>query len=108
VVLQKEGRRERLVVKPQDDILLIGNNKDNLEPFSRELTHKPDYVIADDEEFRVPVFKKDSAVYCGYIKGYHPDMDKTGIIYVFNIISSEQESYSITINPDGSFQTKFP
>ncbi len=108
VVLQKEGRREKLIVKPQDDLLLIGNNKDNLESFSKELTQKPDYVIANDGEFQRAIFKKDTAVYCGYIKGYLPEMGKTGMIYVNNIISSEQESYLIPINPDGTFLVKFP
>ncbi len=108
VVLQNEGRREKLIIKPQDDLLFIGNERENLESFSKELTQKPDYVIANDGQFQPPVFQKDSAVYCGYIKGYHSEMDKTGIIYVFNIISSEQESYLIPINQDGTFLVKFP
>jgi thiol-disulfide isomerase/thioredoxin len=108
VVLQKEGKRKRLIVKQQDDLLLIGTDKDNLEFFSRETTEKPGYVFANDEEFRLPIFKKDTAFYCGYIKGYHPDMGKTGMIYVNNILSQNQESYLIDINPDGSFLAKFP
>ncbi len=107
VVLQKEGKREKFIVKQQGDLLLAGTAMDNLETYSRERIEKPSYVIANDEEFRLPVFKKDTAVYCGYIKGYHPDMGKTGMIYVNNIISQERESYLIAINPDGTYTTQF-
>ncbi len=108
VVFQNEGQRMKIIVKQQDNLLLIGNDKDNLSPFSREITQKPDYVIANDEEFRLPVFQKDSSVYRGLIKGYHPDMGTTGILYVNNVIAADQESYLISIQPDGTFKSKFP
>jgi len=70
VLLQKDGKRKRLFVKQQDDKLLIGPNESGLELFSRELTSNPDYAIPNDEAFQLPVFKKDTAWYKGYIKGF--------------------------------------
>lgn len=108
VMLQKDGRREKIVVKQQGDDLLIGPNENAMERFSRRLTSDTEATIPGDEAFKLPVFKNDSAVYRGYIKGYHPDMGKTGMIYVNNILSANQESYLITIQSDGTFFAKFP
>ncbi len=108
VVLQKDGKREKLFVKQQDENLLIGANENSLESFSRELTQNADYAISNDEEFKLPVFKKDTAVYRGIIKGYHPEMGNTGMVYVNNVISGEQESFLVTITPEGTFNARFP
>jgi thiol-disulfide isomerase/thioredoxin len=108
VLLQKDGKRKKLLVKQQDDKLLIGPNESGLELFSRELTSNPDYAIPNDEAFQLPVFKKDTAWYKGYIKGYDPRMGETGMVYVNNILSTGQESYLVTINNDGSFSAEIP
>ena len=108
VVLRKNGKSKKLVIKQQDENLLIGTDEANMELFSREETAIPGYVSQNDEEFQLPVFKKDSAYYSGFIKGYVPQMGGTGMIYVNNIINQEQESYLIKINPDGTFHTGFP
>ena len=108
LLLQKDGKRERILVKQQGENLLIGSGDHDQELFSRKITSKPDYTIPGDEKFRLPVFNKDSAVYRGFIKGYHPDMGTTGMIYVNNILSQEQESYLITIQSDGTFFAQFP
>jgi hypothetical protein len=108
LVLRKNGKSKKLVMKQQDENLLIGTDEANMELFSREETAIPGFVSQNDEAFQLPVFKKDSAFYSGYIKGYVPQMGGTGMIYVNNIISQEQESYIIKINPDGTFHTGFP
>jgi thiol-disulfide isomerase/thioredoxin len=108
VLLQNGGKRERLLIKQQDDKLLIGPNESKLELFSRELTTNPDYAIPNDEEFQLPLFKQDTAWYKGYIKGYDPRMGETGMVYVNNILSTGQESYLVTINADGTFSSGIP
>ena len=108
VVLRKNGKSKKLVIKQQDENLLIGTDEANMELFSREETAIPGFVNKNDEAFQLPVFKKDSAFYSGYIKGYVPQMGGTGMIYVNNIINQEQESYLIKINPDGTFHIGFP
>lgn len=108
VVLRKNGKSKKLVIKQQDENLLIGTDEANMELFSREETVIPGFVSQNDKAFQLPVFKKDSAFYSGYIKGYMPQMGGTGMIYVNNILTQEQESYLIKINPDGTFHTGFP
>ncbi len=106
--LQKDGKKKKLVVKQKGDELLIGPDENNLELFSRVLTNNPDYIIPNDEEFKLPVFNQDTAYYRGYIKGYDPRMGETGMVYVNNILSQNQESYLITINDDGTFSASIP
>ena len=108
LVLRKNGKSKKLVMKHRDEFLLIGPDETNLESFRREETAIPGFVSKNDEAFQLPVFKKDSAFYSGYIKGYVPQMGGTGMIYVNNIINQEQESYLIKINPDGTFHIGFP
>lgn len=108
LMLQKEGKKKKLVAKPKGDQLLIGPDEANLELFSKALTNNPGYVIPDDEEFKLPVFKQDTAYYKGYIKGYNPWMGETGMVYVNNVLSTGQESYLITINDDGTFSASIP
>jgi thiol-disulfide isomerase/thioredoxin len=108
LVLRKNGKTKNLVIKQRGENLLIGTDEANMELFSREETAIPGFVSQNDEAFQLPVFKKDSAFYSGYIKGYVPQMGGTGMIYVNNILSQEQESYIIKINPDGTFHAGFP
>ena len=108
-ILMKAGdKNKKLFVQPDGDKLLIGSEKNNLNPFSREKTVNTDYVGSDDEDFQLPVFKNDSAVYKGYLRGYNPKMGATGMVFVNNIISGEQESNLITVNSDGTFHAAFP
>jgi thiol-disulfide isomerase/thioredoxin len=108
LVLRKNGKSKKVVIQQQDENLLIGTDEANMELFSREETAIPGFVSQNDEAFQLPVFKKDSAFYSGYIKGYVPQMGGTGMIYVNNVITGEQESYIIKINPDGTFHAGFP
>lgn len=108
LVLRKNSKNKKLVIRQLEENLLIGTDETNMELFSREETAVPGFVSQNDEMFQLPVFKKDSAFYSGYIKGYVPQMGGTGMIYVNNIITGEQESYIIKINPDGTFHAGFP
>lgn len=108
LVLRKNSKTKKLVMKQQGENLLIGTDEGNLKVFSREETAIPGFASQNDEAFQLPVFKKDSAFYSGYIKGYVPQMGGTGMIYVNNIITGEQESNIININSDGTFHSGFP
>ncbi len=108
LLLRKNGMSKKLFVKTQGDKLLVGTEESKMELLSREETVIPGFVNQNDESFQLPVFKKDSAFYSGVIKGYVPQMGGTGMIYVNNILTSEQESYIIKINPDGTFNAGFP
>jgi thiol-disulfide isomerase/thioredoxin len=106
--LKKGDKQENIFIKVKKDNLLIGNSPENMELFSKNKTSNPDYVIKNNEEYTLPVFKLDTVVYKGFIEGYHSKMGKTGMAYVDNIIDHEQNSYLIPIEPDGSFYCKFP
>lgn len=108
LTLKDGSSQEKIYIKPNKGNLLIGASPDKLQLFSKNKTYKSSYAIADDEGFDLPLFKLDTAVYKGFIKGYHPKMGGTGIVYVDDIIMHEQNSHLIMIEPDGSFQCKVP
>ncbi|MFD2147115.1 hypothetical protein [Mucilaginibacter antarcticus] len=76
------------------------------------LTNKPadqKFAIVNDQPFKAPLIKNDSTTLTGFINGYSPKLGfKTGMIYVDDIISSQQNSYAVYIAADGSFTVKFP
>jgi thiol-disulfide isomerase/thioredoxin len=76
------------------------------------LTNEPDdqkFAVANDSPFSMPLLKNDSATLTGFINGYSPKLGfKTGLIYVNDIISGKQNSYSLNIAGDGSFKAKLP
>ena len=107
VSLHKEHKSKELCVRlTKNNDIYIGSDAIKMELFSRNKSFKPNYVIKNDEDFKAPIFKKDTAIYKGYIKGYHPKMGKTGMVYVDDIITHNQNSDLITINPDGTFIVK--
>jgi thiol-disulfide isomerase/thioredoxin len=108
LMLQKDGKKKKLIAKPKGDQLLIGPDEASLELFSKNLTNNSGYVIPNDEGFQLPIFNPDTAYYRGYMKGYDPRMGETGMVYVNNVLASGQESYLITINDDGTFSASIP
>ncbi len=108
LTLKNETAQENLIIKPKKEGLLIGGSPANMQLFSKTKTNKPTYKIENNAEYKLPVFKMDTAVYKGYIKGYHPKMGKTGMAYVNNILTHEQNSHLIQIEPNGSFSCKIP
>lgn len=73
--------------------------------------HQPDQTLIPEEKavFKLPVFKTDTAIYRGYFKGFslrYPQ--RTGMVYVNDVLTGEQLSYLLKIEDDGSFEVKFP
>ena len=108
ISLQKDGKQENLNISMKKDKLMIGNNTGKQELFSKTKTFNPEFRLTDDEEFKLPVFNSGTAIYKGYIDGYHPKMGTTGMVYVNDILVHEQNSHLITIHPDGSFYAEVP
>lgn len=105
--LQRKDKSKELIIKTaKNNKILVGPDLKNLTLLSKTKTFKKDFVVANDDDFKLPVFHKDTFVYKGYIKGYHPKMGTTGIVYVDDIINQEQNSNLVTINPDGTFVVK--
>lgn len=90
-----------------DNTCMIGETPAKLVKYS----HQPDesVIAADNEPFKLPVFKVDTATYCGYIKGFSPRFpQRTGMVYVNDVLVGNQLSYLLKIADDGTFQVKFP
>lgn len=63
---------------------------------------------ADQEVYKAPVFKMDTITYCGYIRGLSKRFpQRTGMVYVNDVLTGEQASHVIKIEDDGYFQLKF-
>jgi thiol-disulfide isomerase/thioredoxin len=105
----KEGSDQKnIYIKLKKENLLIGNSPKNLQLYSKVKTYNTNYIIEGDEAFSLPVFNIDTSIYKGFIEGYHPKMGSTGMAYVNDIITQEQNSHIITIEPDGSFHCEIP
>ncbi|WP_215223753.1 TlpA family protein disulfide reductase [Echinicola shivajiensis] len=109
IIYQTEDQLNSLFYKEgKNGQMLIDFSPKNMETYSQQTTEVPSYHITNDDFFETPIFSKDSAVYTGYIKGYHPKLGKTGLLHLDNVLTQNQESYTININPDGTFYAKFP
>lgn len=63
----------------------------------------------DEELFTSPVFKYDSVVFSGYLKGYTKRTGVTaGTLYVNNILTGAQDNFLIRIAGNGYFSVKIP
>ena len=108
ISLKNGAKTLDLYTKPADDkTCMIGEIPARLVKF----TQNPDesLIPADTEPFKLPIFKVDTVTYCGYIKGFNSRFpQKTGMVYVNDVLAGTQLSYLIEIADDGTFQVKFP
>lgn len=59
-----------------------------------------------DKKFKDVTFENGLAVFKGYIKGYHPKMGKTGMVYAKNAVQHNSSPCIINIEEDGSFEAE--
>ena len=74
-------------------------------------TAEPDESVipVDHSQFKTPVFKMDTAIYSGYIKGFSKRYpQKTGLVYVDNVLSGEQIPFTFKVSDNGYFKIKIP
>jgi thiol-disulfide isomerase/thioredoxin len=74
-------------------------------------THTPNEtaIPTDNTTYNLPIFKMDTAIYCGYIKGFNPRFPKrTGLVAVNYVIEGKQNTMTFTISADGTFYVKIP
>ena len=103
-----DGKEQKALFLKQekDGNVLIGDSKKSLHPYTKNETAS---VKADVSEYTLPVFNLDSVTYSGCVLNYKPRYgQKTGNIYVNNILTGSQETYLVEIQDDGSFSTTFP
>lgn len=108
LTLKKETTERRIKIKLKKHQLLIGDSRKNRHLYSTTITRNPTYVIENDEDFQLPIFHLDTAIYKGYINDYHLKMGNAGMVYVNDILTGNQYSYLIQIASNGSFIGKIP
>lgn len=89
-----------------DSTCRIGETPEKLVKY----VHQPDESVltADNEPYKAPVFKMDTVTYCGYINGFSKRFpQRTGMVYVNDVLTGEQDSHLLKIAEDGSFVLKF-
>lgn len=108
-LFNKDKQVELFIKEGANGTCMIGTTPSKLESYNNDVSKLNPKADNTDKPYELPIFKKDSAVYCGYIKGYTPRIwIKTLNVYVINIITGEQNEYVGKINSDGYFSVKFP
>lgn len=81
----------------------------SLKILSKEASYANVPAPTNPPPFKSPVLKMDTAVFKGYLYGYHPRMGvSTATLYLNNILDADQETYLIAVEADGSFSVKVP
>lgn len=91
----------------ESDELFIGDSFKNLESYSKQLIDSDKFRSNNDPEFEEPILNKGTTTYKGFLKGYLPEMGKTGQVSINNIFSGKQNGELIEIHKDGSFEISF-
>lgn len=111
ITLDHNGEQKTLYAKPnQDATVSFGTDKKDLTAYTTDSVNNPNFKLANDVLYtKDDLFKIDSATYSGIVKGINAESSETtGIAYVRNVFSGDQDSYLLKIQDDGSFSVKFP
>jgi thiol-disulfide isomerase/thioredoxin len=107
ISLKSGSKKLEIYAKAGDDSnCLIGEAPSKLIKYSKR--PNPSVIPEDKESFKLPVFKMDTITYCGYVKDFSPRYpNHTLMLFVNNVLTGEQDPYTIIIEDDGTFQLKF-
>jgi len=110
IVLERNGITKTIYAKlNKNGFVNFGINPNKLNTYSLKNIHNPNYAPKNNTPYTTPIFKIDSTTYSGVIKGYTSRAkEKTGLIYVTNVLTGNQDSHMVKIANDGSFSIKFP
>lgn len=108
LMLRSGSKSLTLFVKPSEKgTCQMGETAARLVKYS--LTPDESVIPAANDIFKLPLFKSDTAIYCGYIRGFNPRFpQRTGMVYVNNVIEGKQSSILLHISDDGTFNVKIP
>jgi thiol-disulfide isomerase/thioredoxin len=105
----KTGAIKLFVQSDKNGNCLLGESTKALTAYCRDTAKQTIKKADDDKPYEAPVFKLDSAVYSGYIKGYNPQISaKTINVYIDDIITGVQNTFVIKISGNGFFSAKLP
>jgi len=66
-------------------------------------------IPAANDVFKLPILKSDTAIYCGYIKGFNSRFpQRTGMMAVNDVLEGQQKKILLNISEDGTFIVKIP
>lgn len=105
---QKDEFIEIFIKKAKKGRVLIGENLESLQLYSKQKTIVDDYQPQHDTPIFKEVFKEGVATYKGYLKGYHPRMNLQAKVHVSNVVTGEYSEYIVDIRDDGTFEAKIP
>jgi thiol-disulfide isomerase/thioredoxin len=89
--------------------MLFGLTAKSLKEYNQNAVEAKKKKPADDKPYELPVFKADSATYCGYVKDYTPRVGvETLAIAIDDIITGKQNAFVIRIAENGFFSVKLP
>ena len=97
-----------LIYRLEEGVLSLSEGSDTVLQLSREATYDKVPNPINPPSFET-VLSSDSAWFSGYLLGYSPDLgEKTGMVYVDNILSGNQVGVLIEINDKGFFRVQLP
>ncbi|SHJ73985.1 Thiol-disulfide isomerase or thioredoxin [Arenibacter nanhaiticus] len=111
ITLERNGKEKTIYGKINKDASAsFGTNEKALIPYTTNKINKPGFKLANDEPYNEEnLFKVASATYAGIIRGFSVNSkEKTGMVYVNNVFTGDQDSYLVEIQDDGSFSVNIP
>ena len=110
IVLEHNGLERTLFARiNKDGAVQLGEDRNNLINYSTIRTNHPEFKNNNVEILSSPIFQLDTATYSGFFKGYSTRFEKkTGMIYVRNVLTGNQDSHLVKIADDGTFSVRFP
>lgn len=109
IILEKGDKLKTVFAKlGENGIVNFGSLPKQLKSHSLKRIFNPDFKIENNKPYNESMFQIDSTTYSGVVKDYTTRVgESTGMIYVNNVFSGNQDSYIIKIGDDGSFSVKF-
>ena len=108
IIIRRNTEKLKLMVKLTENKLLniIEGNKKNEEVCSLNKTKIANYVPKNNQSFPENIFHADTAIYCGFIKGFTPNMPRNFSFKYENVINGEDFQQPVFINENGYFESK--
>jgi|GEM_PF-5365086 len=108
ILLKRNAEKVKLTVKLNSNKLLkvLDGSKNTEVICSLNKTQNASYKPADNQLFSENIFNTDTAVYCGFIKGFTPGMPRNFSFKYENIITGEDVQHPVFIDEHGYFESK--
>ncbi|GGF73760.1 TlpA family protein disulfide reductase [Wenyingzhuangia marina] len=110
IILEKDGTEKIIKAKlNKEGLLSIKEDSSKKGIYSKTTQNNVNYNPKNNEGLKAPNFKLGTAIYSGIIKNYTSRIGiKTGMVYVNNAFTGEQEPHLIKIAENGTFSVELP